>query len=189
MECEHLLSLISDYIDEVLPHSQRMELEKHLQECGRCKTLVNTLRATISLCQSLDDVPRAIRQNLHRTLREAWETPRVQVSIGIPRAPYVEVVGLENKIKVSIVIPGVAREDMTLLVARDYIEINGLRKKADGIYYLNEIEHGALLRRIRLPFPVNASKAKAHLRDGILEITLQKARSPQKVPACHAYGR
>lgn len=177
MKCEHLLFLISDYVDEVLPRNESIELEKHLQKCEKCRTLVNTLRATISLCQSLDDVPLTIRQNLHRTLREAWETPRVQVSVGIPRAPFVEVVGLENKIRMSIVMPGITREDVSLKVVGNYVEISGFRKRMDGVYYLNEIEHGAFLRRIRLPFPVNASKAEAHLKDGILEVTLHRARS------------
>lgn len=174
MKCRQFLLLASDYIDGTLPPMECAKLEHHLSECRRCRTFVNTLRATISLCQSLYEVPAPIHQTLHRIIREQWEICRVKVSIGVPKFPFVEVVEFKDKVQVSIVLPGIRREDITLMVAQDYIEITGISRKSEGIYYLSEIKSGPFSRKFKLPFEIDSSRAEAYLENGILKVILTK---------------
>lgn len=175
MKCKQFLLLVSDYIDESLSPMECNELEQHLSECDRCRSFVNTLKATLSLCQSLYDVPVQVHQTLHRVVREQWEICKIKVSIGISKFPFAEIAEFKNKINISIVLPGVNKEDIKLVVADDYIEISGVNKKIEGIYYLNEIKYGPFLRKFRLPSPVDPSIVEAYLENGILKVTIPKS--------------
>ena len=96
MECKELLLQISDYIDGTLHPRKQAELEKHLAVCPRCRTFVNTLKTTISLCQSLYEVPAPIHRHLHNILRHELEIHRVNVSIGVLRPPFIELTELKK---------------------------------------------------------------------------------------------
>jgi hypothetical protein len=159
MECKKLLLQISDYIDGSLHPDEQAAVEEHLSQCLQCRTFVNTLKTTISLCQSLYEVPAPVHRSLHSVLRHEWEIHKVQVSVGVPRFPFVELAELKEQISISIELPGIKREDITLKVAPDHIEISGFHKKSEGVYYLNEINYGPFSRKIKLPAPVNSSRA------------------------------
>ena len=174
MECKELLLQISDYIDGTLQPKEHLELEKHLATCPRCRTFVNTLKTTISLCQSLYEVPAPVHRSLHNFLRHEWEIHRVQVSIGIPKFPFVELTEHKEQIDISIELPGIKRKDITLRVAPDHIEISGFNKKPEGIYYLNEMNYGPFSRKFKLPSQIDSSRAQANLKNGILKLTLPK---------------
>ena len=53
-------------------------------------------------------------------------------------------------------------------------------KKEDKNYHRREFRYGAFMRSIALPAPVQAEKATAQLKDGVLEITIPKS-APAKV--------
>lgn len=174
MECKQFLLWVSNYIDGTLARRESTELEEHLNECQKCRTLVNTLKATISLYKSLYDVPFLIHQSLHQVLRQEWEIHKVQVSIGVPKFPVAEVVELKKEISLLIELPGISHEDITLIATPDYIEISGFNKRIEGTYYLNEINYGPFSRKLRLPSPIDPSRAQAKLKNGILKIILPK---------------
>lgn len=48
-------------------------------------------------------------------------------------------------------------------------------------YYRKEIECGSFYRSIELPSDVDASSAKASMKDGILEVTLKKAAEAKPI--------
>jgi len=48
-------------------------------------------------------------------------------------------------------------------------------KKEDKNYHRREFRYGAFMRSIALPVPVQAEKATAQLKDGVLEITMPKS--------------
>ena len=48
-------------------------------------------------------------------------------------------------------------------------------KKEDKNYHRREFRYGAFMRSIALPAPVQAEKATAQLKDGVLEITMPKS--------------
>lgn len=174
MNCDRFLSLVSDYIDGVLSPKENNDMEQHLRECEKCRIFANTLKTTIELCRSSEDVPITIHETLHFMIREVWQVHRVAVNVGVPKFPFVEIVELTDKINISIEVPGIKREDITLMIAQDYVEVSGVRKIIDGFYYLTEMNAGPFTRKIKLPSPVDAGKAQAYLENGLLKITLQK---------------
>ncbi len=48
-------------------------------------------------------------------------------------------------------------------------------KKEDKNYHRREFRYGAFMRSIALPVPVQAEKATAQLKDGVLDITMPKS--------------
>ena len=46
-------------------------------------------------------------------------------------------------------------------------------------YYRQEIRYGTLQRSVPLPVEVDAAKASAKLKNGMLEITLPKSKQPK----------
>lgn len=175
MECKEFLLRISDYIDGTLSPEEQTKLEEHLSICPQCRTFANTLKTTITLCQSLCEVPTAIHQSLHHFLRHEWEIQRVQVSIGISKFPFIDLVEKKKQIIVLIELPGVKRKDITLEVSPEYIEISGFNEKIEGVYYMSEINYYSFSRKIKLPGLVDTSKVQTKLRNGILKLTLPRA--------------
>ncbi|MBI4722283.1 MAG: Hsp20 family protein [Candidatus Stahlbacteria bacterium] len=184
LNCDKFLSLVSDYIDGSLSPIKSKEMEAHLRKCKKCRIFANTLRTTVELYRSLEkvqpqDIPVPIHDTLHLMIREEWQVHRVLVNVGRHRFPlrlnlFVEVVEFADKINISIEVPGIKKEDIILMVARDYVEVSGVRKIIDGFYYLTEMNAGPFTRKIKLPFPVDTSKVQAYLENGILKITLLK---------------
>lgn len=83
-------------------------------------------------------------------------------------------------------VPGLAMEDIEVLVIGDQLRLKGRRPDAGeaGANYLRrERGTGEFARTLTLPAPVNASKVEATLRDGVLTITLPKAEEarPRKI--------
>ena len=56
MDCKETLKLISIYIDEELDEDARWELELHVDRCQRCQRELESLRRTIELTRSLEEV-------------------------------------------------------------------------------------------------------------------------------------
>lgn len=176
MECSEALLWASEYIDGTLPSDTCAELEKHLSVCPRCKSILNTLKATISLYQSVksQNVPSAIHHSLHRALRYEWETHKVKVGIRYSGFPLVELIDKKKEFDLLIELPGLKREDLTLMATSHSIEISGFRERVEGIYYQNEINYGHFSRLIKFSNPIDPLKVDAHLKDGLLKIRLPK---------------
>jgi len=176
MECSEALLWASEYIDGKLPSDTCLKLEKHLSVCSRCRSIINTIRATISLYQSVKshNVPSAIHRSLHRALKYEWETHKVKVSIRYSGFPLVELIDKEKQIDLLIELPGVKRDDLILMATSHSTEISGFRKRVEGIYYQNEINYGHFSRLIKFSNPIDPLKVDAHLKDGILKIKLPK---------------
>ena len=69
--CRHLLSLLSDYVDDELGDELCEELERHLSGCKDCQIVVDTLRKTISLVHTSaapPPVPSDVRERLYKSL-------------------------------------------------------------------------------------------------------------------------
>jgi predicted anti-sigma-YlaC factor YlaD len=65
--CSQLVASLSDYVDGVLDPSLCTMLEQHLQNCQKCRIVVNTLRKTIELYRepaSSDELPQDVRARL-----------------------------------------------------------------------------------------------------------------------------
>jgi len=69
-QCRGLLKELSEYIDGELDESLCAEIERHLNECGNCRVMVDTLRKTIILYRETghQDIPPEARQRLYAVL-------------------------------------------------------------------------------------------------------------------------
>lgn len=86
----------------------------------------------------------------------------------------------ENNVVVETAIPGVSEDDIDINVQGDTLTITaeakaGREESREG-WHLRELRYGKCSRAVRLPAEVNAEKATAELSNGILTITLPKAK-------------
>ncbi|NIR59784.1 MAG: Hsp20/alpha crystallin family protein [Gammaproteobacteria bacterium] len=112
-----------------------------------------------------------------------WEWPALEQAIG-ERAPHVDVIDRENEILVRAEMPGVKKDELDVSVNEDSVTIRGETRREDereeDQYYQCEIARAAFLRTVSLPGPVDPEKAKAQLRDGVLELTLPKVEGSKR---------
>ncbi|GAP10241.1 putative zinc-finger [Bellilinea caldifistulae] len=71
LDCQQLLSSISDFVDGELNPELCRQIEQHLTECENCRIVINTLRKTIDLYQHQpgdEGLPQEIRHRLFHRL-------------------------------------------------------------------------------------------------------------------------
>jgi HSP20 family protein len=83
-------------------------------------------------------------------------------------------------------LPGMKLDDIELLVMGDELTIKGERKEpslAGAREHRRERAFGTFYRAIRLPVEVEADAVKASLENGVLTVTLPKAKAalPRKI--------
>ena len=100
------------------------------------------------------------------------------------KTPNVDVIERENEIVVKAELPGVDKEDLDISVTQNSVTIKGTtsheEKEEKGDYHRCEISRGAYTRTVGLPSYVDADKAKATFKDGILELTLPKVEKSKR---------
>jgi len=81
-------------------------------------------------------------------------------------------------IVIKSTIAGVSPEDLDITITNDMVTIKGKREKDEEIttddYYYQECYWGAFSRSVILPVDVEAEKAEASMKNGILTIKLPK---------------
>lgn len=90
----------------------------------------------------------------------------------------IDVYQTANEIVIKSTIAGVKPEDIDITMTNDMITIKGTRQKDEGVkeedYYYQECYWGAFSRSVILPVDVEADKARAGMKNGILTIRLPK---------------
>jgi HSP20 family protein len=99
-------------------------------------------------------------------------------------SPAVEVFEKGDKLVVRAEIPGVSRENVNVDVTDDALTIEGERRqesedRGEG-YYRSERSYGRFFRTIPLPEGIDAEKAEAKFKDGVLEVTLPAPQRERK---------
>jgi HSP20 family protein len=97
--------------------------------------------------------------------------------------PRIEVFEREGQFVVRAELPSMAREDVKVEVTPEHITLEGERKEEkkeerEGYYY-GECRYGTFYRVIPLPEGVDATKATAEFRKGVLEIVMPRATRPK----------
>jgi HSP20 family protein len=99
-------------------------------------------------------------------------------------SPTINLTETNNKLVVKTELPGVDPKNVDISVSGDMLSITGEKKEEkeeqDEHYYLMESSYGSFSRSVRLPVEVNEDKIKANYKDGILKITLPKAKEAKK---------
>jgi len=91
----------------------------------------------------------------------------------------IDVYQTESEIIIKSTIAGVNPEDIDISITNDMVTIRGKRIKDEKIdtenYYYQELYWGAFSRSVILPVEVDADRAKATIKNGILTIRLPKS--------------
>ena len=78
MNCKGLIIELTEYLDDSLDASVRVELELHLAKCENCRVVVNTTRKTIEIFCNAEPapLPEDVRGRLHDALVKRLEHHR-----------------------------------------------------------------------------------------------------------------
>lgn len=82
-----------------------------------------------------------------------------------------------DRLELMVEVPGIAKEDLSIKIQGNYLEISGTRKvDSPKGYKSHRIERGAstFTRSFTLPSEVETSRVEAALKDGILTMRLPK---------------
>jgi HSP20 family protein len=97
--------------------------------------------------------------------------------------PAVDVAESDGEVLVTMEVPGVEKDQLQLTVSDDHLTVRGESRKESEEkrknYYRQEIRYGAFQRSVPLPIEVDAAKAHAELKHGVLKIVLPKSRQPK----------
>lgn len=98
--------------------------------------------------------------------------------------PFVDVIDKGDKVVVAADVPGVEKEDLSVNISGDRLEISAERKKEaeekkEG-YVRRERTYTNYYRSILLPTEVDGDKADATFENGVLEISMPKVKVPEK---------
>ena len=100
--------------------------------------------------------------------------------------PSSDVVETDDGVEVSIELPGMEQDDVEVSLTGDSLTIKGEKKiekqEQKRGYYVSERSYGSVYRSIPLPPGVDADKAEATFRNGVLTVRLpQTAEAKEKV--------
>jgi HSP20 family protein len=100
-------------------------------------------------------------------------------SLLFEEGPLVDVVDRDDEIVVVAEMPGLDPKDFSIEVVDSRLILRGEKRKEretrDRDYYYAERSFGSFRRIIELPYEVDAKRADAKYKDGMLQVTLPKA--------------
>jgi HSP20 family protein len=115
-----------------------------------------------------------------------WEWPSIG-ELAKPfegKMPKIDVIERDDEVVVKAELPGVDKKDLDVSVTENSVTIKGTtsheEKEEKGDYYRCEISRGAYARTVALPSYVDADKAKANFKDGVLELKLPKVEKSKR---------
>ncbi len=122
----------------------------------------------------------SLREAMDRLFEESFVRPRAALM------PFFGAGGLaldmyetEDALVVTADVPGIKAEDLDISITGDVLTIKGETKMEQEVkrenYHRQERRYGAFSRSVALPVSVNADKAEAKFKDGVLTLTIPKA--------------
>ncbi len=126
---------------------------------------------------------------IDKIFQEFGDVPKLFENANIPvlfkgGEPKVDIMQTEKEVLVKADVPGVKKEDMQVTVTDDSITFRGEAKsdietKKEN-YFHSERFYGCYSRTLPLPVLVDSANAKAKFEDGVLTVTVPKAKNPEK---------
>jgi HSP20 family protein len=120
-----------------------------------------------------------LQRDINQVFDQFWSRfERPFGALSAAPVPAADVTETDDAVVVSLELPGLGEKDVEVNVGDDTLSIRG-EKKAEKEesrkgYYLSERSYGAFYRSIPLPAGVDAEKAEARFRRGVLTVTLPK---------------
>jgi HSP20 family protein len=133
------------------------------------------------------DELRRMEEWMDRVFRETW-MPYYMERQALPKTaeeelaetatPFIDIRDKEDKLIINADMPGVEKEDITINIRGDTLEINAEKRiekeeKEEG-YIRRERRYTKFYRAIPLPTKVNKDEVKASLKNGVLQIQMPK---------------
>jgi HSP20 family protein len=123
----------------------------------------------------LNSIPRLMR---HRMMEEMMTTdrPRSLHEVNFP----VDIKTSDDSYQITALLPGLKPEDVTIQITSEMISLQGefnSGREDEETYLLSERPAGKFYREFTLPDQLDAGKAQADMRDGVLTITIAKAET------------
>lgn len=116
----------------------------------------------------------------YRRMARRWV--ELNAASGAQHLP-VDVRDNEDEFVLTALVPGLKAEDLDIQILDDVLRIEGEYVRDEAEYLLRELPGGSFRRTLRLPAAMDADKADAKIKDGILTLRLPKAESarPKKI--------
>ena len=97
--------------------------------------------------------------------------------------PSTDVTETDKSVEVSVELPGMTQDDIDISLSNDAMTIRGEKKieheeKRKGVY-MSERSYGSFYRTVPLPAGVDADKADATFKNGVLTVSLPKTPEAQ----------
>lgn len=105
--------------------------------------------------------------------------PEWKRDMGEELNPSVDLVEKDNKYVLTVELPGLEKDDISISVENGYVTVSGKREdrseKEEGEFYLKEMRYGSFRRSFRLPKRVQDDKVDATYKDGLLTVVIPMA--------------
>jgi HSP20 family protein len=119
-----------------------------------------------------------------RALGPFWDgRGTLSTSFGLS-VPAVDLYEEKGEVVAKAELPGIARDDIEVNIEDHQLTIKGVKRKEEQVkeenYYHSERSYGSFIRILDLPGEVQAEKARASFKDGVLEIHLPMTEEGRK---------
>ena len=119
----------------------------------------------------------SLQREINRVFEDTWRRFE-SFPLSGRGSPKVDVAESDESIEVTIELPGMDENDVDVSLSGDMPTVKGERKnereERRKDYHLSERTRGSFMRTIPLPATVQADKAEAVFRRGVLTVTLPK---------------
>lgn len=128
-----------------------------------------------------------LREAVNRLFEDSYVRPETNARTNKRTLP-LDVLDAGEELVIRASLPGCHREKVEINFQKDTLTIkgvlNGAPENEQGRWLLRERWMGEVSRTVVLPVPVDADKAKAAFKDGILTLTLPKSEAvkPRTIP-------
>ncbi|HSP56990.1 MAG TPA: Hsp20/alpha crystallin family protein [Halomonas sp.] len=114
-----------------------------------------------------------------------WDHPLWQRFAAFEKGmPKVDAIDRDAEVVVRAEVPGFEREELDVSVTDGAVTIKGdhreQSKKEEGEYFHSEISQSSFTRTVTLPSEIDADKAAASFKNGVLEVTLPKLKQANR---------
>lgn len=120
----------------------------------------------------------ALKKEMDRLFERVWEGDVPDWPSFGEWAPKIDVSDTKDVLVVKAEVPGIDPKEIEVTVQDEILTIKGEKKEEkeekDEHRYRAERSYGAFARAIRLPAPVQAGKASAAFKNGVLTVKLPK---------------
>ena len=128
--------------------------------------------------QLVQEVDRLFDELIHRP----WGSTRSSADLWNPEVDLYET---EAAFVLEVDLPGIREEDVEVTVDKGDLVLRGTRTvsrtSTQGNFHYRERRSGNFTRRLRLPASVDHTQIRAEVKNGVLRITLPKARQERNI--------